>query len=213
MHHKALFFLLRQINRRNISFFCILHQSPYIQLYLWDLVLHDGARCPAKAFLIFLHLFSHNHTPPPTSKYLGLFTNCLLLSEAVHIHVIAPFVYQYRNTAQPTCSGIIFFQNIGMLNTNDFSAATFIKLKSKIQQKRNCLSSDLLSVSPIRRVHKGNRLLILHHPVPVRHALKDTPVDVPHLCPELRDGSASIHCHNILLDHTPVQPCTAQCRS
>lgn len=58
-HHKTPFFFLRQINRRNTSFFCIFYHSPHIQLYLRNL-----------------------------TWYLGLFSNCLFLSGAVHIHVI-----------------------------------------------------------------------------------------------------------------------------
>lgn len=64
--HKTFLFFLCQINRRNISFFCIFHQSSHIQFNLWNLAWHDGAGCPAKALLIFLHLSIHNHTPPPT---------------------------------------------------------------------------------------------------------------------------------------------------
>lgn len=55
--------ILCQINRRNPSFLCILHQYPHIQFYLWNLARHDETRRPAKALLIFLHLSIHNHTP------------------------------------------------------------------------------------------------------------------------------------------------------
>lgn len=64
--HKTLFFLLCQINWCNISFFCIFYHPPHIQLYLRNLTWHDGAKCPAKALLILLHLSIHNHTPPLT---------------------------------------------------------------------------------------------------------------------------------------------------